>query len=105
MVKRRINKTALVRDYMAKYPNAGPSEVAKALKAYKIPAGYVSNIKMKLKKGSGKSARQRRGSGSANAAGENVVAAAAFIKNCGGIDEARQSIEIAQEVARALENM
>ena len=103
MAKRKVNKTALVRDYMDKHPEAGPSEVANALKAYKIPAGYVSNIKMKLKKGSGKPLRQRRGSGSTNAAGENVVAAAAFIKNCGGIDEARRSIEIAQEVARALE--
>ena len=103
MAKRKVNKTALVRDYMDKHPNAGPSEVANALKAYKIPAGYVSNIKMKFKKGSGKLARRRRGSGSANAAGENVVAAAAFIKSCGGIYAARESIEIAQEVARALE--
>jgi hypothetical protein len=101
MAKRKVNKTALVREYMDKHPEAGPSEVSNALKAYKIPAGYVSNIKMKLKKGSGKSARYGRKSGSA--AGDNVVAAAAFIKNCGGIDEARRSIEIAQEVARALE--
>lgn len=99
MAKRKVNKTALVREYMAKHPDAGPSEVANALKAYKIPAGYVSNIKMKLKKGSGKSARRRR----AGSAGDNVVAAAAFIKSCGGVDEARRSIEIAQEVARALE--
>ena len=104
MAKRKVNKTALVKDYMAKYPDAGPSEIANALKVYKIPAGYVSNIKMKLNKGSGKPTRHRRVSSSANAAGENVVAAAAFIKSCGGIDEARQSIEIAQEVARALEN-
>ncbi len=33
MAKRKVNKTAMVRDYLAKHPNAGPSEVSKALKA------------------------------------------------------------------------
>ncbi len=101
--KRKVNKTALVREYLEKHPNAGPSEVSQALKAYQIPPGYVSNIKLKLKKSSNGTVGRRRAAatGSANS-GENVVAAAAFIQSCGGIAEARQAIEIAQEVARAL---
>ncbi len=97
---KRINKTAMIRDYMAKHPNVGPSEVAKALRAYKIPVSYVSNIKTKLKKGT----QQRPSTRTAYASSEgNIIAAAEFIKSCGGLDEALESFEIAQNVARAVD--
>lgn len=93
----------MVRDYLAKHPNAGPTEVSRALKEYKIPSGYVSNIKMKLK--TSRTVR-KRGPSSRMAdvsSGRNVIAAAAFIECCGGIEKAREAIGIAEKVARVLE--
>ena len=100
MAKRKLNKTAMIRDYMAKHPNAGPSEVAEGLRAHKISVSYVSNIKLKLKKDT----RQRPSTRTAYASSEgNVIAAAEFIKGCGGLDEAIEAFEIARKVARTLE--
>ncbi len=100
MAKRTVNKTAIVRDYMAKHPNASPLEVAEALKAHGISASYVSNIKIKLKKRT----RQRPSTRTAYTSSDgNVIAAAEFIKSCGGLDEAHEAFEIAQKVARTLE--
>jgi hypothetical protein len=99
MAKRKVNKTALVRDYLTKHPNAGPSKVAQAFKEYKISASYVSNIKSKLKNRT----RQRPSTRTAYASADgNVIAAAGFIKRCGGIDEALEALDIVQKVIRAL---
>ena len=101
MAKRIVNKTAMIRDYMAnKHPNAGPSKVAEALRAHKISVSYVSNIKTKFKKRT----RQRPSTRTAYSSSEgNVIAAAQFIKSCGGLDEALEAFEIAQKVARAID--
>ena len=100
MAKRKVNKTAMIRDYMAKHPNAGPSKVAEALRAHKISARYISNIKSVLKKRT----RQRPSTRTAHASSDgNVIAAAEFINGCGGFDEAMEAFEIAAEVIRALE--
>ncbi len=100
MAKRQLNKTAMIRDYMAKHPNAGPSKVAKALRAHKISASYVSKVKTKFKKRT----RQRPSTRTAYASSDgNVIAAAEFIKGCGGIDEALVAFEIAKKVARMLD--
>ena len=53
MAKRRVNKSKLVRDYLAEHPTAGPKEVAEALSKHKISAAYVSNIKFKMTHGTG----------------------------------------------------
>jgi hypothetical protein len=100
MAKRKVNKTAMIRDYMAKHPNAGPSKVAEALRAHKISASYVSNVTTKLKKRPRQRPSTRTGYASSV---ENIIAAAEFIKSCGGIDEAIEAFEIAQKVAQALD--
>lgn len=53
MAKRKVNKTQAVTEYVEAHPEAVSSEIADALgkKGVKITAGYVSNIKSKLKKG------------------------------------------------------
>ncbi len=100
MAERIVNKTAMIRDYMAKHPNASPSKVAEALRAHKISASYVSKVKTKFKKRT----RQRPSTRTAYASSDgNVIAAAEFIKGCGGIDEATEAFKIAQKVARTLE--
>ena len=47
----KANKSQLIKDYYAKNPRAGPTEVAEALKKHNISSAYVSNIKMKFNLG------------------------------------------------------
>jgi hypothetical protein len=104
MAKRDVNKTALVKDYLAKHPDAMPKAVADALAEFEITPSYVSNIKLKLKSGwSAGTGRGHRTSVETSNSGEQVVAAAGFIKACGGIEEARESLALAEKVARVLE--
>ena len=97
MAKRTINKTQLVKDYFQKNPDAGPSEVAEALKKHKISPAYVSNIKFKIRHGINGS-----GSSTGGASPESVLAAARFIRVCGGLDNARKALRAAGEVAEIL---
>jgi hypothetical protein len=97
MAKRNLNKTQLVKDYFAKHPDAGPSQVAEALKKYEISPAYVSNIKFKIRHGIGGT-----GSSTGGASPESVLAAARFIRVCGGLDHARKALRAAGEVAEIL---
>jgi hypothetical protein len=59
MAKRTVNKTALVKDYLAKYPEKGPSAIAQQIakeKGVKISGKHVGTIKAKLKQASGSTA-------------------------------------------------
>ncbi len=106
MAKRKVNKAAIVRDYLAKHPNTGPLEVAEALKAHKIEAVYVTDVKMKLKRRTRNKLQQRQRSSTRMAytsSEENIIVAAEFIRSCGGIDEALEAFEIAQKVAQTLD--
>ena len=95
MAKRKVNKTQLVKDYFAKNPEAGPTEVAEALKKHKISPAYVSNIKFKIRHG-------LNGGSGTGAAPDAVLAAARFIRACGGLDQARKALRAAGEVAEIL---
>jgi hypothetical protein len=56
MAKKTINKTTLVGDYLAKYPEKGPSAIAQQIteeKGVKISGKHVGTIKAKLKQASG----------------------------------------------------
>ena len=59
MAKKSVNKTALVRDYLAKYPEKGPSAIAQQIaeeRGVKISGKHVGTIKTKLKQASGSAA-------------------------------------------------
>jgi hypothetical protein len=59
MAKKTVNKTALVRDYLAKYPEKGPTAIAQQIaeeKGVKISGKHVATIKTKLKQASGTAA-------------------------------------------------
>jgi hypothetical protein len=52
MAKQSVNKSALVRDYLAKYPEKGPTAIAKQIgeeQGVKITGKFVTTIKSKLK--------------------------------------------------------
>src|SRR5262245_28408242 len=56
MAKQSVNKSALVRDYLAKYPEKGPAAIAHQIneeKGVKLTGKFVATIKTKLKQASG----------------------------------------------------
>jgi hypothetical protein len=59
MAKQSVNKSALVRDYLAKYPDKGPTAIAQQIteeKGLKITSNFVAAAKSKLKQASGSAA-------------------------------------------------
>jgi hypothetical protein len=52
MAKQSVNKSALVRDYLAKYPEKGPTAIAQQInteKGVKVSGKFVAAVKTKLK--------------------------------------------------------
>jgi hypothetical protein len=59
MAKQSVNKSAVVRDYLAKYPEKGPTAIAQQIgeeQGVKITGKFVTTIKSKLKQTSGSAA-------------------------------------------------
>jgi hypothetical protein len=55
MAKQSVNKSALVRDYLAKYPEKGPAAIAQQInqeKGVKLSGNFVATVKTKLKQAS-----------------------------------------------------
>ena len=106
MAKRRRSKSAAVRDYLAKDPDASPQDVAKALN---VKLALVYNVKssMKAKEAGVKRKKpQRRVSVTrvdASSSGQNLLQAARLIKTSGGFDEARAALKTAEQIVAALE--
>jgi hypothetical protein len=56
MAKKSVNKSALVRDYLAKYPEKGPSAIAKQIAdehQVMVTGKFVATVKTKLKQTAG----------------------------------------------------
>jgi hypothetical protein len=56
MAKKSVNKSALVRDYLGKYPEKGPTAIAQQInddKGVKVTGKFVATVKTKLKQTSG----------------------------------------------------
>jgi hypothetical protein len=52
MAKQSVNKSALVRDYLAKYPEKGPTAISQQInqeKGVKLSGSFVASVKTKLK--------------------------------------------------------
>lgn len=119
MAKRKVNKSAKVRDYLKDHPDAGPTEVARALKSYGVTPATVSNTKARMaagtkaRMGAGRRKKRKR-AGRPRGTGRNgamrrtasnvdaVVAAAKLIRQCGGLDEAKAALKTADQIASAL---
>lgn len=59
MAKKSINKSDLVRQYLAQHPEKGPTAIAQQInddKGIKITSNFVATVKTKLKKTSGSTA-------------------------------------------------
>jgi hypothetical protein len=56
MAKQSVNKSALVRDYLSKYPEKGPTAIAQQInqeKGGKLSGKFVATVKTKLKQAPG----------------------------------------------------
>ena len=59
MAKQAVTKSALVRDYLAKYPEKGPAAIAQQIdqeKGVKVSGNFVASVKTKLRHTSGSTA-------------------------------------------------
>lgn len=105
--KKKVNKTQLILDALAKNPTLTPMEIAEKLKAHKVSPAYVSNIKSvnkagkkKTKRKAGKKtvskARARRGGrgGSGDSVSvASLVKAKKLADELGGVQEAKALLD------------
>ena len=110
--KARSNKSAEVRRLLAKSPTMSVAEIAKAAK---VTPALVYNVrsamKPKRKKKSAAKARKtkspaKRGArknATTEASLSQMVLAAKFVKECGGVDAALQAIKAVGQVVNAVQ--
>jgi hypothetical protein len=109
--KEGVNKSQLIRDYMAANPEAGPQAVSAAMKekhGLDVTPQFVSTIKSNDKrKGGGAKAGIRRGmrlgGGRGAAAGgtvspEALLAAKKFVHQMGGVQQAKAAVSLLAEL-------
>lgn len=74
--KKKVNKAAAIKAYLAEHPGAGPTAVAQALQAQGVDVNrtYVSNIKSQKKKRRGKRPTRKSASASRSAPPETTPA-------------------------------
>ncbi len=91
--KRKVNKTQVVTDALAKDPDASPKELAAKLtkQGIKMSAGYVSTIKSAQKKKKGAKANSRNLDEKVSL--HALVEAKEMVERLGGIEKARAVIE------------
>jgi hypothetical protein len=114
--KRRVNKSALIREYMTNHPEMGPTAISEELAKQKIRASpaYVSDIKAKMKTGAapGKPGRKKKtGAASDSSPSQDMAQAGSLMLNAidlvmkAGYKEARSMIDMANKmVDRVREN-
>ena len=108
MAKKQVNKAQTVRDYLKAHPSIANKEIAEALtkQGIKISANHVSNIKSKMAVSKGK--RKRRGKAATAMSTKSgigvheIKAAFGLLKQCGGIENARKSLDAAREIQKVL---
>ncbi|MCI0352004.1 MAG: hypothetical protein L0Z53_21500 [Acidobacteriales bacterium] len=92
-----VNKSQIVRDYLAANPGQRPKEIAAALAAHKVTPATVSNVLHQIRAAAPQSAangkaRKKRRRKSGGALVDSLLLAKKFVAECGGIDPARQTI-------------
>jgi hypothetical protein len=110
MAKRKTNKSQAIRDYKMAHPEAGPTEISKALG--NVPPAMVSNVLSKAGK-SKRKVKRGRPKVSAGAAAtpttansqsfRQVIVAVQLMQECGGdATAAKSAIDAASAVAKLL---
>lgn len=110
--KRRVNKSALIREYVTNHPEMGPTAISEELAKQKIKAtpAYVSDIKAKMKTGAAPSKPGRKKAHASSpsedmAQAGNLLMSAIDLVMRAGYKEARTMIDTASKlVDRVREN-
>lgn len=79
MAKKSVNKSALVRDYLSKYPEKGPTAIAQQInddKGVKVTGKFVATVKTKLRQTSGSAVAAPRPAPSASTPAKQKPASA-----------------------------
>lgn len=94
-----VNKSQAIRDYFKAHPEAGPTEVSKALtgKGLAVSVALVSNVRHNMNKKSGFGTRRGRASGSVNV--DSLRVAKKLADQLGGIDKARHALDVLAELS------
>jgi hypothetical protein len=106
--KKPVNKTQTVCNYIHAHPGIANKEVADALtkQGIKITANHVANIKGKMDVVKGKRSRRRTAANAMSVktgVGINEIKAAfALLKLCGGINGAREALAAAVEIQKIM---
>jgi hypothetical protein len=106
--KSAVNKSQTVRDYLKAHPGTGNKEIAEALskQGIKLSPRHVANIKSKMVVSKGKRRRRRKAATAMSArTGVGVLeikAAFGLLKQCGGIEGAKDALAAAQEIQKIL---
>ena len=100
-----VNKSQAIRDALDAHPDKSPSEIAEDLKAkgLDVNAQYVSTIKSNAKAKSRRSKLVRKGRGGARNGMGPVSAALAFIREAGGLENARDALRTIEEIQHAVQ--
>jgi hypothetical protein len=96
MAKKKVNKSQAIRDYIEANPDAGPTEVAAALKKERIivsPA-MVSTVKLASKK---KGRGRKKAAGGAKPASDKIalsslIQAKKMAESLGGVEKAQTAL-------------
>jgi hypothetical protein len=98
MAKRKVNKSAAIRDYLSSNPSATPSTIIEDLKkkGLKVGASLVSQVKYGQMKGkSGRRKPGRRAGASANGSRvdiDQLVQAKSLADKMGGVARAKEAL-------------
>ena len=98
MAKKKVNKTQLIKDALAKNPKASPIEIAEGLKKHGISAQYVSTVKSSLKaKKPTKTAKKKVAKTKVAKKSDKVslgdlVKASRLAEELGGVDKAQEML-------------
>ncbi len=87
----KVNKSQLIRDQLAKTPNASPKEIAAAV-GHGVTGQVVSVTKSKMKKNTGPATKRGRRKKTASGGG-NLDTAISFVEAAGGLPAAKALIE------------
>ena len=106
VAKKPVNKSQVIRDYAAKHPKAGPTEITRELakQGVKVSPPLVSNVLGAAKRKKSKRRVAKKGPGRPAAVASDKVSLDAlvntskFVEQVGGVDEAKALIKAIEKL-------
>jgi hypothetical protein len=92
MARKKLNKSAAIRDTIAKNPKASTSGIVQLLAERRIIVSptLVSNVKARMSRPAGRRGRRAKANGQIGVT--QLVAASEFARQVGGVEQATQAL-------------